>query len=45
MRSFVDVASAVLERDFWKEARTVRELGMEGMQIDDLLEWLKTRKQ
>ena len=42
MEGLVELASAALKRDFWKSARTVREMGIEGMDKDALLRYLQT---
>jgi opine dehydrogenase len=42
MRSLVELASATLGQDFWKSARTVKELGIEGMSKEDLQRYLHT---
>ena len=40
LRSLVDLISAMLERDFWAEARTLEDLGIAGMDRQSLLEFL-----
>ncbi len=42
MRSLVDLASATLGKDFWQTARTVKELGIEGMSRERLTRYLET---
>ena len=42
MRSLVDVASAVTGISFWKQARTPRVLGIDGLSKKELLEWVRT---
>ena len=42
MRSLVDLASATLGKDFWQRARTVKELGIEGMSREGLRSYLET---
>ena len=44
MHSLVELASATLGHDFRQEARTVRELGIEGMSWDQLESYLETGK-
>ena len=42
MEGLVELASATLRRDFWKSARTVRELGIDGMGKEALLRYVLT---
>ena len=36
MDSFVNIASAVCGRDFWKEGRTAEKLGLAGKTADEI---------
>ena len=42
MRSLVDINSVALDVDFWSEARTPADLGIEGMSMETLFRFLKT---
>lgn len=42
MRSLVDIGSVVMGFDGWTEGRSVRELGIEGMNLDTLNTFLQT---
>lgn len=42
MRSLVELASATLGKDFWKCARTVKELGIEGISREMLRQYVET---
>ena len=41
-RALVDLSSALCQRDFWAEGRTRKRLGIEGMQAQDLVNWVTT---
>ncbi len=42
IRAIIDIGSILLERDFWAEGRTVEKLGLTGMSVDEILEFVRT---
>lgn len=43
-KALVDVICAVCKRDFYKEARTMEQLGIAGMDREQLIRYLETGK-
>ena len=41
MDAFVNIASAVCGRDFWKEGRTAEKLGMAGKTLEEIQEMVR----
>jgi opine dehydrogenase len=40
----VNIYNIIHERDWWKEGRNINDLGLEGMNIDQIKKYLKTGK-
>ena len=41
-RAIIDIGSILLDRDYWAEGRTVKRLGLEGMTIEEIREFVRT---
>ncbi len=41
-RAIIDLGSILLGRDYWTEGRTVKRLGLEGMTIEEIREFVRT---
>lgn len=42
MEAFATVEGAVIDRDMWREGRTLETLGLEGMTVEEIREFLRT---
>jgi opine dehydrogenase len=41
-RAIIDLGSILLDRDYWAKGRTVKRLGLEGMTIEEIREFVRT---
>jgi len=39
--SIINIAGAVIGRDFWKEGRTLESLGIDRLSVEDLLKYVE----
>jgi len=42
MRSLVEISSALINRDFWCDGRTLDKLGLNGMSVEEILEFVNS---
>lgn len=41
MDAIADLGGALMQTDYWKTGRTIRDLGMEGMSLDEMQDFLE----